>query len=36
MTIAQIKDLAESLGYSLTAVKKADLMEEFLQKQDGK
>jgi hypothetical protein len=35
MTIAQIKSLAESLGYSITATKKADIITEFLNQQNG-
>lgn len=30
MTIAQIKALAEEKGYTITATKKADIIEEFL------
>lgn len=33
MTIAQIKELAESLGYTITASKKADIIAEFLNQQ---
>lgn len=33
MTITEIKALAESLGYSITATKKADIIEEFLAQQ---
>lgn len=35
MTIAQIKALAEDLGYSITATKKADIIAEFLVQQGG-
>jgi hypothetical protein len=35
MTIAEIKALAESLGYSLTATVKADIIAEFLEAQGG-
>lgn len=30
MTIAQIKALANELGYTITATKKADIIAEFL------
>jgi hypothetical protein len=33
MTIAQIKALAEELGYTITASKKADIVTEFLSQQ---
>lgn len=33
MTIAEIKALAESRGYSITATKKADIITEFLMQQ---
>ena len=33
MTIAQIKALGESLGYTFTATKKADIISEFLAQQ---
>lgn len=33
MTIAEIKALAESLGYTITASKKADIISEFLSQQ---
>lgn len=33
MTIAQIKELAENLGYTITASKKADIIAEFLNQQ---
>jgi hypothetical protein len=33
MTIAQIKELAEGLGYTITASKKADIIAEFLDQQ---
>lgn len=35
MTVSQIKELAASLGYSVTATKKADIIAEFLAQQDG-
>lgn len=35
MTIASIKTLAEELGYTITATKKADIITEFLQQQGG-
>ena len=34
MTIAEIKALAASLGYSITATKKADIVTEFLSQQE--
>jgi len=34
MTIAEIKALASSLGYSVTATKKADIIAEFIAKQE--
>lgn len=34
MTIAEIKALAESLGYSITATKKADIIQQFLEQQE--
>ena len=34
MTIAQIKSLAETLGYSITQTKKADIIAEFLAQQE--
>ncbi len=33
MTITEIKALADELGYSITAAKKADIIEEFLAQQ---
>lgn len=33
MTIAQIKALAEELGYTITATRKADIIAEFLSQQ---
>lgn len=35
MTISEIKSLAGGLGYSITATKKADIVEEFLKEQGG-
>lgn len=35
MTIAQIKTLAEELGYTITATRKADIIEQFLAEQEG-
>ena len=35
MTIAEIKALAEELGYTITATKKADIIAEFLAQQEG-
>lgn len=35
MTIAEIKSLAADLGYTITATKKADIIEEFLAQQEG-
>lgn len=35
MTIAQIKALAEELGYTITATKKADIIAEFLEQQEA-
>lgn len=35
LTIAQIKALADDLGYSITATKKADIIAEFLAQQGG-
>ena len=34
MTIAEIKDLAESMGYSITKTRKAEIIEEFLSQQE--
>ena len=33
MTIAQIKELANSLGYEITATRKAEIIEQFLTEQ---
>lgn len=33
MTISQIKEMADSLGYTITATKKSDVIEEFLAQQ---
>lgn len=35
MTIAEIKALAEELGYTITATKKADIIAEFIAQQEG-
>ena len=35
MTIAEIKALAGELGYSVTKTKKADIITEFLNHQEG-
>lgn len=35
MTVAQIKSLAASLGYSITKTLKADIIAEFLALQEG-
>ena len=35
MTIAQIKELAQGLGYSITKTLKADIIQEFLAQQEG-
>lgn len=35
MTIAEIKTLAEEMGYSITKTKKADIIAEFLTQQEG-
>jgi hypothetical protein len=35
MTVVNIKSLASELGYSITATKKADIIEEFLAQQSG-
>ncbi len=35
LTIAQIKALAEDCGYTITKTKKADIIEEFLNQQEG-
>lgn len=35
MTIAEIKALANELGYTITATRKADIIAEFLEQQDG-
>lgn len=33
MTIAQIRSLADTLGYGITATKKGDIIAEFLKRQ---
>jgi hypothetical protein len=35
MTISEIKALAKELGYSITATRKADIIDEFLEQQEG-
>ena len=35
MTIAEIKALAEELGYHITKSLKAEIIAEFLQQQEG-
>lgn len=35
MTISEIKSLADELGYTITATKKADIITEFLAQQEG-
>ena len=35
MTISEIKALADELGYTITATKKADIITEFLAQQEG-
>jgi hypothetical protein len=35
MTIAEIKALASELGYSITKTKKAEIIAEFLDQQEG-
>jgi hypothetical protein len=35
MTIADIKALADSLGYGITKAKKVDIVSEFLSQQGG-
>ena len=35
MTISEIKSLADELGYSITATKKADIITEFLAQLEG-
>lgn len=35
MTIAQIRSLADNLGYALTKTKKADIINEFIARQEG-
>lgn len=35
MTIAEIKALASELGYSITKTRKADIIAEFLEQQEG-
>ena len=34
MTISEIKALADELGYTITATKKADIITEFLAQQE--
>jgi len=36
MSVEKIKELAKELGYSITATKKADVIEEFLQQQNSR
>lgn len=35
LTIAQIRAIAEEKGYTITAAKKADIIQEFLTQQEG-
>ncbi|GFI43657.1 hypothetical protein IMSAGC018_01332 [Lachnospiraceae bacterium] len=35
MTISQIRTLAATLGYAITRTKKADIISEFLGRQEG-
>ena len=35
MTIAEIKSLAENLGYGITKTKKSDIIQEFLNQQEN-
>ena len=35
MTIAEIRSLANDMGYSVTATKKADIIGEFLMQQEA-
>ena len=35
MTIAEIKALAAELGYSITKTRKAEIIAEFLEQQEG-
>lgn len=35
LTITQIKQIAEEKGYKITATKKADIISEFLEQQEG-
>ena len=35
MTIAEIKALAGELGYSITKTRKSEIIEEFLEQQEG-
>lgn len=35
MTVSDIKRLADELGYSITETKKADIIGEFLDRQEG-
>jgi hypothetical protein len=34
MTISEIKELADELGYSITATRKADIVAQFLEQQE--
>ena len=35
MTIAEIKSLAENLGYGITKTKKSDIIQKFLNQQEN-
>lgn len=35
LTIAQIRELAGEMGYTITATRKADIIAEFLDQQGG-
>lgn len=35
MTVAEIKSLANDMGYTITATRKADIIAEFLEHQEG-
>lgn len=35
MTIAQIKEIASEAGYTITKTLKADIIQEFLEQQEG-
>ena len=35
MTIAEIKSLAENLGYGIKSTKKSDIIQEFLNQQEN-